>query len=488
MKKALIIAYVFPPLPFAGTYRTLRFCKYLGERDWQPVVLTIREQRGMPRDDTLMDAVPEGIRVYRTPTIDPYRTYLSLLAWVLGRLNRGPTTGGNPARDGASDPRGPEPDESRNKGPEPGGPKRKILSILGRLQDRVLELFATPDHMVFWIPFAIIGGIRAILKEKIDVIYTSGPPHSSHLIGLALSRLLRKPWIADFRDPWIDSAGIKMIWRSRGRRWIDGACERAVVRGADRVLVSSKSNRWTLVGRFAEICDTQKIVTLTNGYDPGEFRDRPGPEGSTFEILHVGTFYLFQTPEPFLKGLQKWLESASEGDRARMRVTLAGGREDSIERIIGKLGLEASVRQIDRVAHSEAVGLMCRAHLLLLILGFDETTRGILPSKTFEYLAAGRPILAVVPEGETASVIRDTNTGIVISDESPEAVAAGIEQAFRMVVNGQFRPNAETIAQYDGRVLTGRLADIMDHISREKPAVSRAPEPPEPDEGLSEKP
>lgn len=447
MRKVLIIAYAFPPMPFAGVYRTLRFCKYLLDHGWQPVILTVREQRSLPCDDALMASLPAGVKVYRTPTIDPYRIYQSLLLLAKKKLGR-------------SSEKGTARVSSTARKPE----TKQLRNLLRACRDHLLELITTPDHMVFWIPFALVGGIRAILKEDIDVVYTSTPPHSSQMIGLILSRLFRKPCVADFRDPWGENAAAAMTWRSRGRKWIESLWEKAVVKGVDRVLVSSRMNQVSLAKRFAGICDPGKIVTLTNGYDPEDFTEEIKKDNSIFEIVHVGSLYLFQSPEPFLRGLKTWLDTLPEHDQARVRVTFAGPKSALAEELVQKLDLKATVQQIGIVPHKEAIIRMRKAHLLLLILGFNKGTNGILPSKTFEYLAAERPILAIAPQGEMVSIIRETDTGIVVTSENETIVASGIDKAYTMVRGGLFQPDARMITQYDGRLLTRRLAGIFNEL------------------------
>jgi hypothetical protein len=179
VKKALMISYAFPPMSVVGVYRTLKFCKFLPEFGWQPVVLTVRRAKDWAYDESLLSDLPPETKVYRTISFEPLSTYESLQ----GRIRKSSLhTGETPSVTVST--------EARRSLP------RRVRSYLA-------GWLSTPDKKTFWLPFALARGRGIIKDEKIDLVYTSSPPHSTHLVGHGLSKLCDLPWVADVRplDP-----------------------------------------------------------------------------------------------------------------------------------------------------------------------------------------------------------------------------------------------------------------------------------------------
>lgn len=431
----------------AGVYRPLRFAKYLPECGWEPVVLTIAPGAIRVRDERLLDGIPPSVRVFRTRTIDPYLRLQDLLMRRRGTDAEGPS---GSASGGAL-----------------LGPARERCPLHVRLarraKDFMFSALSTPDHMTFWLPFAIAQGARIMRRMSIDAILTTTPPHSSQVIGLALARRFRRPWVVDFRDPWIDNSSWRVLRRTRVRERLETTLESLVVRSADRVLSVSPFYRDLLASRHPEA--DSRIRVLTNGFDPDDFptgvsRDATGD----FVLSYLGSLYLFQRADPFLSGLRRWLDLRRDREGAPVRVLFAGRGVHSIARRIAELDLGRHVALRDLMPHREATLQMLRSHALLLIVGSVQGSEGILTSKLYEYLASRRPILAIAPEGDAARLVREAGAGRVVTDPSPEEIARGLEDVHRMAMAADFAPDPEVVCRYDGRRLAGDLARGLDEV------------------------
>jgi len=210
----------------------------------------------------------------------------------------------------------------------------------------------------------------------------------------------------------------------------------------------------------------KKCLVLPNGFDPADFAEAaPSPPAGPFTFAYLGSLYLFQRAEPFLDGLRLWATEHRDLKDGGIRVLFAGKGTSEIAPHVAAMGLESVVEIRKLLPHREAIRLMTQSHALLLIIGFCGDSGGILTAKLFEYLASGRPILAVVPEGEAARVVREARAGCVVADPSPRAIADGIEAVRTIVQQGTFAPRQEFIARFDGRRLTGDLARILDEIA-----------------------
>lgn len=443
-RRVLIVAYVFPPIAYAGTHRTLRFCRYLPANGWLPTVLTIAEGEDLDNDPALLKRVPPEVGIYRTMTFDPYRTYRQ-------RLTRMRRTG-VPA---GSAPRAAVPI---------GGTGDRGAGLIRKLKKLGIPFVTTPDHMVFWIPFALGAGVRIARREKPDVIYTSSPPHSEHLIGLALAKLLRRPWVADFRDPILDSSGYSP---GRFQARVDAGLERLVVKHADTVLIISDDYRTKVCRRYPEWQD--KLVTLPNGFDPELFERTSAEPYKRFTILYAGSFYANRRPGLFLLGFSRWIHAQGDAVKNDVQVEIYGPDFAEAREIVAEEGLEAWVRFGGMVPQDEVIRRQKGAHLLLLVIGFDPESRGTVTSKVFEYMACGHPILAIMPEGEAAAILESYSPLYWVREDDADAVATSLALAYEAYRHrdGAQAPELDVSradSPYDARAQTQRLAAIFESL------------------------
>jgi glycosyltransferase involved in cell wall biosynthesis len=283
-----------------------------------------------------------------------------------------------------------------------------------------------PDDRTGWLPPAVTAGWRLCRQQRIDAIVSSGPPHTAHLVALSLHHLTRLPWIADFRDPWTGNPGKPWFVRSALSDWLEGRLERRVVRSAARLLTATDQTGAALARRHPGIAP--KLTTVWTGFEPTRF-DALGavPPAPTFTVAHVGTVYLNRSPRALLEALAL-LTRDGRIPPSRIRLVFIGDTSDTRAAIIRQaetLGILHLLTFVGRVPYDEALRWMLRAHLLVLLAQGQPAQ---IPTKSFEYLASGTPLLGIMEEGATADLLRSTKTAVVPDD--PGIIADQIHQHF----------------------------------------------------------
>nr|WP_220150423.1 glycosyltransferase [Gaiella occulta] len=367
-----------------------------------------------------MADLPAELELCRTPTAEPGR--------ALRRLR---SDTGTARADGDGDP-----------------------SPLGR---RLREWLLVPDSQAGWIPFAATRALKQ--ARTVEVVLTTSPG-SAHLAGALASRATRTPWVADFQDPW--STPAFQQWQGRWRPWIDKRLERAVVCRADRLVATTE---W-LAEHLASVGARQPPAVVANGYEPAE---QPQASGSDehFTLLHAGSFYGPRSPEPLLAAVAAALE-AEPAMRACVRVRLLGLQDArNTARLAGsirRLGLEQVVEQAGQVPRREALTAMRAAAVLTLVADPLEGGRGLIPLKLYEYLAAGRPLLALTPPDGEAGRLAQAAGGTVVHPSNVAAAASAVRRLYRGWQAGESGGHApaELVERYRWDKLTAKLAHILD--------------------------
>ena len=417
-KRLLMIINFFPPAAGGGVYRPLSFVKYLARASWEITVVTPKPGEFWISDPELEAQIPDGVRIVRTGSLSGPR--------ILNRLR--------------------------------GGSSRRSSGGFGLLRS-IGEIFLVPDTYIGWVPFAKRAAERLCTEEHFDLVYSTSPPDSSHIAARSISRRFGLPWVADFRDPWI------ALHLRRPPTTLHAALHRRLERGAmgaDAVLVTT---RWHAGMLRAEYPDS-RIELVPNGYDEEDFEglDAVGRPAPPFTILHGGMLTLGRTIGPFLEGLSLFIEEHPDS-RRDLRVVFLGGRESGNEELAVRAGLGDVVFFEDNVPHAECVRRERSSHVLLLIKHDDDRYRGLVPGKLYEYLGARRPILAVVPEGEAADIVRETGRGVVAPIGDARAVADGIAAMYRLFLEGSL-DGAYALTGLPGYTRS-RAAARLDGIMRE---------------------
>ena len=437
MKRVLLISYYFPPSGGPGVQRALKFVKYLPDFGWQPTVLTVApEHAAYPDlDPSLAEEIPASVRVVRTRSWDPYAVY----ARFQGKA-KGETVGVGFVKEGAAE------------------------SGRQRLARWVRANVFLPDARVGWVPFARRAAKKLAQEEAYAAILTSGPPHSTHLIGRLLRRRFGVPWVVDMRDPWTDISYYRDLPHTAPARRFDAALERKVLAAADAVISVSDG-----VGRGLHTKATLRhYQTIPNGYDPADIPDvtvSPRRE-DRFVIAHVGTLSGQQHAPGLVRALAR-LADTDPAWRARLEVRFVGHVDGAILRAFDDAGLGEAVTQVPYVPHAEAIGHMRAADLLMVAVQRVEHNEGVTPAKMFEYLSVGIPVLGLAPpDSDLARILHETKGGSTFDHEDSDGIAAFIAGHTARIARGDPppRPDATALRAYDRRVLTERLAVLFDSL------------------------
>ena len=414
--------------------RVLKWVKYLRDFGVEPTVLTVEAGAYPKTDATLARDVPDGVAVHRTRSLDPFGAYAKLT----GRSRQQAVA-----------------ETSGHLGGDTRGAERFARWVRANI--------FVPDARVGWVPFAVQRGLRLLRDEPFDAMLTSGPPHSVHLTGWALHARTGIPWIADFRDPWTDINYYDELPRSDAALATDRWLERSVLERATRVVTVSPGWRNLLLGKGDR--DPADFAVIQNGFDPEDFGSAQEPPEDRFTFVYVGSLYGSRNPDALWRALAS-LRSRDEVPKLRLRLVGRIGADVLAE--LERFGLDTITEHVPYVPHDEAVREMQRATVLLLTVESYRHERGNLTGKVYEYLAAGRPILALGPvEGDAADLLRDTGAGRMLDRDDAAGVAAYVREMYEAWVRGdKLRgASAEAAAPFSRRAETAELAALLDDFA-----------------------
>ena len=413
-KKVLMIAYHYPPCHgSSGIQRSLKYSRYLPENGWQPIVLSANERAYEQRSYDLIEEVHQEAIVRRAFALDSARH----LAF---------------------------------KGKYPG-------------------FLALPDRWITWWLGGVATGLRLIRKYKPDVIWSTYPIATAHLIGLSLKKLTGLPWVADFRDSMTDDAypedpKVRTIYK-----WI----EESTVKNADRNVFTAPSAAQMYRERYKGTPEN-KWSCLLNGYDENNFSIPIQEKRSILQnakpnekilLLHSGILYPSERdPTSFftaLAVLKKKQLISSETLEVRLR---ASHHEDTIKPLVDKMTIGDIVSFAPPIGYHDAIAEMNAADGLLIFQASNCNHQ--IPAKIYEYFRTQKPILALTdPRGDTAWLMKSNGMNSV----SPLNSSDEIEVDFLNFID-QIRSdggeilNKSAIEQFSRRNQTALLGKLLDDL------------------------
>lgn len=458
MKKVLIIAYDFPPTRTSGVYRPLKFAKYLPEFGWQPVILTVKNYPRDFMDETLLAQLPPETLIKRAYSWEPIRLEKALFTRLFKRTSQAAPSDGN------SDP----------------GKRKSRTTLLSLIRKYILSPLSwftssflyVPDDKIGWLPFAVYKGLKTIRREKIDLIFSTSPPETDHIVALFLKLITGKPWVADFRDPWTDNS-LKQDFprlRLKFENWL----EHIVIRKAENIV--HVGHGWARLARekFSDV-PLEKHHAITNGFDEADFKEINAAEilernkTRYLNLVNIGTLYEQSAFEHFLKGFEKALASGKIGNN--VRITFVGHVIPMWRQVLEGQPFKDHIVLVGPKSHGATIRLMAAADVLLLTpLGGNEQekTRHI-PGKIFELIRTGRPIFMTGWNGECSEIIEKSGIGKFVPCDNMDLVSKTIIEYLEKKANGELKttPNWDYINRFERKNLTGALAKIFDS-TREK--------------------
>lgn len=383
MKRVLIIAYYWPPSAGSGVQRWLKFTKYLPRYDWQPVIYTPENPDFSLKDEGLLKEIPKEAEILKTPIWEPYQLGRKLFKSKKEATN------------------------------STGVVSKENGGIKSFLSNWIRGNVFVPDPKVYWRKPSVKYLLEYLESNPVDVIVSTGTPHSMHLIAMDLKEKLNIPWIADFRDPFSELDMLKNYHILPFRMKKYQQLERQVLERSNVSVTTSKV--WA--DRFREL-GAKNVEVITNGYDESDFQFNVEPY-SGFVISHFGLLNHLRNPMNLWTALSELCEE-NEAFRNDFSLHLGGIIDpQNLENIKNLPHLQSSLKVFDYLSHQEVIQEYMKSSVLLLLLFNSDSGIGNIPGKLFEYLAAQKGILGFGPgKGDSANIIEETDSGYYLAYDS----------------------------------------------------------------------
>lgn len=428
MKKVLLITYYWPPAGGAGVQRWLKMSKYLPENGWEPVIYTAEPAQYISEDQSLLAEVNPDFEILKTPIWEPYQVYAKLTGSAKQKSNYG------------------------------GLISNKKSSFAQKMGLFIRSNFFIPDARKWWIKPSINYLKKWLRENHVDAVISTGPPHSMHLIALGLkAEFPHLPWIADFRDPWTNIDFYKDLSLLPFADKKHHRLEKSVMSKADRVVAVT----WDMGREFEEIVD-RKIDIILNGYDPAdfsEFKEKEVAANDKFIICHLGSMNKDRNPNALWQAISNLIQS-NKALKEKLEIHLIGAVDISVNQSIEDFGLSECTKFIPFMPHDEAIRYLRNCAILLLSINDSPNSKGLLPTKLFEYMASQKPILAIGPsESDISRVLDKMNHCRLCGFEDVDGITRFISEVFRTP------PVASSnISNYSRQMHAATFAKLLDDL------------------------
>ena len=422
-KKVLIITYYWPPSGGSGVQRWLKFSKYLRDFNIEPVIYTVDNPSYPINDTSLESEIPLGLEVLKQPIFEP-NSLLSIF--------------GN------------------NKKKESAGFLNPNPTLLGRFFQYVRANYFIPDARKFWIKPSVKFLSNYLKNNEIEVVITTGPPHSMHIIGLALRDKFKIKWISDFRDPWTEIDYFQQLPLTKKANKKHHQLEQEVLEKSDMVIVVGE----TMKKKFLK--HNHNIEVLTNGFDSYE-NSLTIELDSNFSITHVGLMNADRNPTILWEVLYE-ISSENIDFKNNLRIKFIGKIDDTVIQDIQVFNPKNIVR-IPYLDHEEVRKYQASSQVLLLSINHVPSAKGIITGKIFEYLQAKRPILGIGPEdGDAAAILKKTNAGNIVGFNNKVELKAAVLKLYKDFKEEKLFVNSINIEQFHRKNITRQLAQVIKKV------------------------
>ena len=418
--KVLIITYYWPPAGGSGVQRWLKFVKYLRNFDVEPIVYTVDNANYPKEDKTLLQEVPTNIKILKQPIWEP----TNLLFWKKKEAQKSDVS------------------NAVNNG---------FLSF-------IRGNFFIPDPKIFWVNSSVKFLHQYLKENKVDVVISTGPPHSMHLIAQKLKQKTNIKWIADFRDPWSNLYYNEEFKQLSFAKKKNEKLENSVFKNADCILTVSNS----LKKEFDQ--KATRVEVITNGFDDEVVTNTLITLDEKFSISYIGLLPKQSNPKLLFKVLST-LCAEDTDFKANLKLNFIGDISEDVKQEIINYNLLENTNFIGYVSHKEAIAYQRKAQVLLLLIPNVTKSEGILTGKLFEYLTAKRPILAMGPEtGDLSEILNNTSSGVVVDFDNDAKLTSEIRNLYQQYKTGDLQVNSKNIEQFHRKELTKSLSEIIKNL------------------------
>jgi glycosyltransferase involved in cell wall biosynthesis len=432
LQKVLIITYYWPPSGGGGVQRWLKFAKYLRNFGWDPVIYTPENPEGPVEDPSLLKDIPENLTVIKKPIAEPYRFYKKLTGKSKDQKIQTAFLS-----------------ESASKN-----------TFLENLSVWIRGNFFIPDARKSWIKPSVKFLSKYVTENTIDIIVTTGPPHSMHMIGYHLKKKLNISWLADFRDPWTNIDYYQQLRLGKRADRMHHQLEQAVLTKADAVTVVSPG----MIRDFKAKVERDYFF-IPNGYDKADVKNSTGVIKSTkFTLSHIGSLTKTRNPENLWRALQE-LVSENKQFEKDLEIKNIGKIDFSAIESLKSAGLEKHLTSINYLPHNQVIDEQKSASLLLLLINDTPNAKLILTGKIFEYLASGTPVICIGPvDGDAANIIRNKKCGEVFDFNEIRSLKSHLEAAYKKFKKNKLISDCQNTNEFERKNLTGKMAEVLGHI------------------------
>jgi len=419
--KVLLITYYWPPAGGSGVQRWLKFIKYFSCFGIDPIVYTVENPSYAIEDESLMSEVPADLQVIREPIWEPNN--------ILSKLKT------NEAKQSAG-----------FLNPDP--------SFLQRQMHYIRANYFIPDARKYWIKPSV-RKLTTFLKENpVDVIISTGPPHSVHMIGYELKKLLGIKWLADFRDPWTNIDYFHNLPLTKGARKKHHELEDEVLKEADAILVVGKTMREEFIDR------NQNVYVVSNGFDDRVDDDEVIMDRK-FSISHIGMMNADRNPKIFWQALRELIDENEDFSRD-LSVKLIGKCDEEVYQTVNDFALNNYVNFVAYVAHKDVLKFQRSSQLLLLAVNNVPSSRSVITGKVFEYLQSNRPIIGIGPvDGDLAVILNESEAGHMVDFDDLVSMKKILKSYYEQFKSGELPTHTKNIDRYHRKNLTKELTAIL---------------------------
>ncbi len=450
-RRVLYVSYDFPPCANVGVHRTMKFVKYLPDFGWECSVLTVANPSAPLLDEELLKQIPEQTVICRARTFEPSYTVKKAITNHAGDTTR----------------------------------RLSVLQLFKSMIRFASNMVLQPDPQILWRPAALRKGERLLREYRHDVIVATAPPFSSLLLGAALSKRSGLPLVLDYRDEW----GISNTYwenKSSGRmtQAIQDRMQRSVIRSADVLLATTPSSAAALGQLRDQFGSRARETYIYNGFDPADFSETV-QEGAVkkdygygterFRLAFVGTLWQLNPIGPVVKGLLRLREKSPELLK-HLELVFAGRKRSEQQAELDRLESQGfALVNLPFIPHHEALRLMRSADSLLLINADLPHANRIVNAKTFEYMAARRPIFSVAPQGDLTNLVKELPGTILTDPSNPDEIAEKLAFAIERYRCGmRYDRDHWDISRFERRNLTKEFASLLNEVCQKGSSMTAA--------------
>jgi glycosyltransferase involved in cell wall biosynthesis len=435
--KVLIVSFFFPPANLIGAVRVGKFAKYLPEFGWEPMILTV--DKIQDSSQTMPLEIDES-KITRTP----YFTFRDIVVkWF------------------THDEQTFKPNQNQQKSRKKHS--GKINLSISRLAEHIYTL-PVINPLVFepmgWYRYAIKSGLEIVKQNNIDIIFSSSGPFTSHLIASQLHRKTKIPWVAEFRDPWTMNEYVRHTqpFYLLQRWW-----EKKTMKNCQYLIDVSP----TLANRLVKL-HSKKTIVIPNGFDEDDYLENVQTT-SKFCITYTGNVYFGRDPSPLFQALAE-LDKEKKITNSEIEVRFFGGNViETVSSLIDEYGIKEYVKTFGFVSLKESIEKQKESTILLLMSWISPRSTGTLSGKIFEYIGAGKPILAFALKGdEIERLLQETGCGLIVNEVGEiKSVLLKWLKEFKddRKITSFYNPDKDNIKKYTRREQAQKLAKLFEKIN-----------------------